>query len=51
MQGLQRWQDTDRNLTGYWSILVYDRLLTDEEIKQYSLDYLCKEKGGFYDFV
>lgn len=28
----------------YWSLLLYDRKLTDKEVNDYELDYLGKEK-------
>lgn len=38
MKGLKEWQD---DVTGkYWSILTYDRPLTEEEIESYELDDL-----------
>ena len=38
MDGLIDWYDDESGR--YWSILTYNRMLTKEECKQYSLDYL-----------
>lgn len=43
--GVVSWKDTDKNETGYYSIIGYDRELTAEEMKNYSLDFLGKEQA------
>lgn len=40
MNGLIEWKDTDGK---YWSELIYNRELTEEEQKHYSLDFLGAE--------
>ena len=40
MNGLIDWQDSDRAATGYWSVLTYQRKLTDDEQKSYSLSFI-----------
>lgn len=35
--GFIKYEDTDKKQTGYYSILYYDRELTEEEIKKYEL--------------
>lgn len=39
-KGLVRWEDTDRFLTGFWSVLEYNRLLTPDEVADYELEYI-----------
>lgn len=41
MGGLVDWQDDGSG--EYWSILWYDRKLTEQECSDYSLEYLGKE--------
>ena len=43
-QGVIEWEDTDRAKTGYWSIIKYERKLTDDELKSYSLDFVGVEE-------
>lgn len=38
MQGLLGWMDTDKVETGYWSVLWYDRILTEQETARYDLE-------------
>jgi len=38
MDGLDHREDD--NTGKYWDILIYDRKLTEDEIKHYSLDYI-----------
>lgn len=40
MDGLIDWKDVDRQGTGFWSILKYDRKLTVDEQKSYSLSFI-----------
>lgn len=40
MDGLIDWKDVDRQGTGYWSILAYNRKLTVDEQKSYSLSFI-----------
>ena len=28
--------------SGYWDILIYERKLSDDEIREYELDYICE---------
>lgn len=37
-KGFVKFEDTDKKVTGYYSILYYDRKLTKEEIKKYDLE-------------
>ena len=39
-EGLVDWYDTVKGETGYWSIIEYDRKLTDDEVKKYELEEL-----------
>lgn len=36
--GVIEWEDTEKEKTGYWSIITYDRELTEEETKKYDLE-------------
>ena len=46
-KGLLDWRDTTP-ATGYYSFLLYDRKLTDEECKDYELDFLHQhDKNSF----
>lgn len=40
--GVIEWMDVDKKETGYYSIIIYDRELTDEEIRKYDLERICK---------
>lgn len=42
--GVIKHQDTDKNKTGYWSIIYYDTKLTEEQETRYELEYLGKEE-------
>lgn len=37
-RGVIHWEDSNKNETGYWSIIVYDRALTESEIADYDLE-------------
>lgn len=47
MQGLEKVEDDSK----YWNILTYNRKLTEEEIRDYELDYLGEYgiMGGGYE--
>jgi hypothetical protein len=38
--GVVEWKDSNKSQSGYWSIIKYDRKLTDEELSKYSLDFI-----------
>lgn len=38
--GVVEWEDSDKIKSGYWSIIKYDRKLTEKELVQYSLDFI-----------
>ena len=40
---MKDWEDTDKQTTGYWSYIYYDRELTQEELYKYELDFIYKE--------
>lgn len=40
MKGLIDWKDLDEEKCGYYSLLYYDRKLTEQEVRDYELDYL-----------
>lgn len=39
-----KFEDSDKAQTGYWTYVWYKFKLTDEELKQYDMDYLGEEK-------
>lgn len=45
-QPKEGWIDTEADpLDDYWNILIYNRKLSDQECKEYDLDYLGMRKG------
>ena len=35
--GVKEWEDTNKSETGFYSIIKYDRKLTDKEVAEYDL--------------
>lgn len=48
-EGLIQYEDTDRNWTGYYSILTYNRRLSESEISDYELTFIEQEENDYDD--
>ena len=46
MEGLTFVMQTDRGKEKYWSVLGYDRKLTEKEMKDYELDFIGVVNDG-----
>ena len=40
----RKYEDVNKNQTGYWSYVWYMYKLTDEQLKQYEMDYLGEDE-------